>query len=153
MSISLRNDIYTELITTLKTISIANGYNTDLNQQVSEDLQNIEQVHELPYLYLIDGSEDKDWVDVDGLECALTFICIGYVREDANDASAGTLIRKLLADVEKCVCADSRRNGKAIRTLVTNIKTDEGNLKPEGVFNCDIQVIYRQKYGDPTVNG
>ena len=153
MGISLRDDLLDEMITTLKTITVANGYYSAVGDNVSEELKDLTAQVNFPCLFLIDSDEDKAWKDVDGLMCTLKFLLIGYVQQTKNDLSTGELLRKLMADAEKCLCADRRRNLLALTTRLTNFKTDEGDLKPYGVFNCDVIVEYNQKYGDPSLNG
>ena len=70
-----------------------------------------------------------------------------------NDSAPSELLRKMIADVEKCLCADRDRAGVAFQTLPTNIKTDEGVFTPRGVMNMTFKIKYNQKYGDPKNEG
>lgn len=153
MSISVRNDILVEMLSTLQNITVANGYYSAVGSNVGEVAKDLYEEKLFPHLYLIDSDEGKDWADVDSLKCTLNFLIIGYIKNAKNDTATAEPLRKLMADVEKCICADSRRNMKALTTRLTDIKTDEGALNPYGVFNAKIIVEYHQEYGDPDSNG
>lgn len=149
-TISRRDDIVDNITTELATITKANGYNLDISL-VDEKLQEVMQVadKDLPALFVIDGTEKKADKDVDGLECELNIIIIGYVKTDYADVTPSELLRKMIADVEKCLCADRSRGGIAFQTLLTEVKTDEGLFTPRGVMNMTFLIKYNQKFGDP----
>lgn len=154
MSISLRDDLVNEIKSTLETITTGNGYNLTVNL-VTEDLKDLYEENEdnFPVLYVTDGLEDSEDKDVDAIQNDLNILIIGYVKEPVNDVSTAPLLRKLMADVEKCLCADRGRNGIAFQTLITAKSTDEGTLMPFGVMNMNFIIKYNQAYGDPTAGG
>lgn len=154
MSVSLRDDILTSVKTALSGITTTGGYNTTVNL-VDTRIKDPEGLNpdQFPALFITDGTEVKTDHDVDGLICTLQIIVSGILKEANHDEDLGLVVRKLVADVEKAVCADRYRGQLAINTKPREIKTDAEAFRPYGLFDVTFEITYLQKYGDVTVNG
>ncbi len=97
-------------------------------------------------LFVMDGSETKDYGNNTMVECLLEIIIRAY-EHDVKDSS--TKINKVLQDIEKALCVDHTRGGYAINTTPKNIVTDEGWLMPYGILEFRWEIYYRYPYGSP----
>lgn len=151
MADSIRQQIRAEIITLLKGITIANGFNFDVGE-VSRKLKGYMSVKptDFPALYVINTNERKTDGDVDDLINNMVVQVIGYVKDHKDTTDE---IDKLAADVEKAICADPKRELGGIKGIVnvvpSEIKTDEGTLTPYGVMQFNFEVTYHQLYGTP----
>jgi len=86
---------------------------------------------------------------VDSKKCTLEFIVTGFVKRanDADDMQARR--RNLQNDVEKAVMVDGRRSGKAIRTEVIRIGTDNGIIDSYAIFELTAIIDYFHNRNDP----
>lgn len=154
MSISIRNDILASIVTALQGISVIGGYNLDVST-IGTRLEDPESLSsdKFPALFVTDTDEQKQDADVNGVRCKLQIVISGYVKQANDQEDVQENVRKLLADVEKSICADRFRGNLAINTMPRTIKTDHGLLLPYGLFDFTFEVEYLQMYGDTTQNG
>lgn len=150
MTVSKRDTILTGIKTTLAGISVANGYNLTVKSihDVLKATSDLTQ-DQFPALIVIDADESKDDGDVDEMKNRLNVIVTGYVFNPEQDYDLQADLRKLLADVEKCLCADRFRAALAYNTRPSSIKTDGGLLRPYAIFDFTFQIEYLQLYGVP----
>lgn len=143
---SKREQIVANVVTTLAAVAKANGYNYDLAGKVSRVLKHWQECGEYPQVFVVDGTERKEYGNNVMVECFLEVIVRGY-EHDAEDASAK--INNLLQDVEKALCVDHTRGGSAVNTAPVSVQTDEGWLAPYGIFEYRFEILYQYEYGSP----
>ena len=149
--ISIRDDIYNNIVTSLQEITTANGYLTE-PQYIEDDKFDLPQnlpTSSFPALVVIDTDEAKTQEPAKETQCRLQFLIGGYVRAIEGGDNAKTQLRKLLVDVEKALTVDPRRGYHAIHTAIDDVKTDKGMLAPYAIFDMTVTVIYSYQYGDP----
>ena len=149
MTISKRDSIIQNIKTALGGITTTAGYNFTVGL-VQERLKDPDQAGEnFPVLFVIDSDESKFDGSVGELRNEMSPIIVGYVKADSDETDIKLEVRKLLADVEKALCADRYRGGLAINTLPSSIKTDHGFNEPYGMFEFIFKIPYLQEYGTP----
>lgn len=141
-----RSSIVDALTNKLKTISLANGFSTDLGEQVYPRMRFWDEIQEFPCICLVAGTETivhqgggmKDrYLDV-------------TLRAYVNDEDSIATLESLLEDVEiiidnngRLAYTDSSGNTNHTRDIIlTNIDTDQGALAPLGVGEMTLQVKY-----------
>lgn len=143
---SVRKSILNALAEKLKTITIANGYNTDLYDSAYPKLKFWDECNQFPAIYMSTGSETRDYLP-GGFKWAFLGISLKvYVKgeEPADELEA------LLEDIEKVIDAnrtlvyDNTVAGRqTTEILINSIVTDEGLLEPYGVGEVNITVQYQ----------
>jgi hypothetical protein len=141
-----RSSIVEALTDKLKTISLANGYSTDLGEQAYSKMRFWDEIQEFPCVCLVAGAESivhqgggmKDrYLDV-------------TLRVYVNEEDSTLALEKLLEDVEiiidrngRLAYVDSSSNeGYTRDIIITYIDTDQGALSPLGVGEMTLQVKY-----------
>lgn len=141
-----RSSIVEALTNKLKTISLANGFSTDLGEQVYSRMKFWDEIQEFPCICLVAGAESivhqgggmKDrYLDV-------------TLRAYVNDEDSIATLESLLEDVEiiidnngRLAYTDSSGNTNYTRDIILiNIDTDQGALAPLGVGEMALQVKY-----------
>lgn len=141
-----RSSIVEALTNKLKTISLANGFSTDLGEQVYSRMKFWDEIQEFPCICLVAGAESivhqgggmKDrYLDV-------------TLRAYVNDEDSIATLESLLEDVEiiidnngRLAYTDSSGNTNYTRDIILiNIDTDQGALSPLGVGEMALQVKY-----------
>jgi hypothetical protein len=142
---SRRTSIITAIAEKLKTITISNGYNTDLYENAYPKLVFWDECKNFPSLYLTPGSEQREYLPGDFkwgfLGVSIKVYCKG---DDSN-----TQLELLLEDVERIIDAnrdlvyDVANNLQTTEILVVGITTDEGLLAPYAVGEVNLQVRYQ----------
>lgn len=126
----------------LKEISVSNGYNTDLYENVLDRFIFPDTNPDLPLLCLTSGRENISYIPGGLQERSLTIIVRGYV--EAEDPTAK--LEDLIVDVETCVKKNERitlSDGSRFRDIrAVAIETDEGVLAPLGIFEMELVVEY-----------
>ena len=141
---SKRSQIVAALVGKLKEISIANGYNTELFEAVYPRLVFWDQTSTFPSLYVVAGSESREYLPSRFAWGYLGVSIKVYCKGD-NPQQA---LENLLEDIEKIVYnnhdltinLDSHEQTTEI--LVSSIVTDEGLLDPYGIGEINLQVRY-----------
>ena len=144
---SRRDSIIENIKTELAKITVANGYNNTV-ALIDENLINPEDIAVFPALIVLDSDETKNDGSVDELRNEMMPLIVGYLKPAVWSENKKE-VRKLLADVEKCLCADRYRGTLAINTLPVSIKTDHGFNQPYGIFEFQFKISYLQEYGTP----
>lgn len=142
---SRRKSIVHALTEKIKTISVANGFQTDLEQCAYPFLKFWDEVDEFPCVYVTPGPEAREYHPGEFKWGYLSISIKVYTR--GEDTCQETL-ENLLEDLEKLI--DDNRdlvydaNGnKLTEILITSIVTDEGLLNPFGVGEILLRVQYQ----------
>jgi hypothetical protein len=149
---SVREDIVSNVVSTLQGISAASGYNNTLaSTQVTRDVQNFRDNDGYDRkLVVMAVNEEQNWVDIGGnyMEARLTVRVEGRVRATSN---IETEINQLIDDVETALCADGTRGSLdgVHYTAPAGITYFQGVSDDELIFRYDFEVEYDYIYGSP----
>lgn len=142
---SHRYSIAEAITNKLKTISITNGYNTDLFN-VETGLVFWDEVNDFPYVCLVPGDERRKHLPArfvwSFMEVPIKVYCKGE--------TAQIQLEELIRDIEKCLYSDENlvydtTNGyKIVEITIESIVTDKGLLAPYAVGEITAQVRYER---------
>lgn len=155
MADSVRERIMKNIQTALEGITVANGYANTLNA-VERTLQR-GQSSAPPMAYVLEG--DDDVIEQAPLGYLTRHLSVGIVlavqQDDDIDArSASEVMNSLIADVQKNLQVDPRRNNLAVDTkeaAVSPVQIEEG--MPVLSATLAYRIHYRHSLTDPTVAG
>lgn len=99
---------------------------------------------QVPAVLVLSGSERKSDITRASRQGTIEFILTGFVKGKFLD----TARNKLLDDIETKLYEDTKRNGYATDTVVTEVNTDEGATFPLGAVQIIVQVEYIHPKGD-----
>jgi hypothetical protein len=99
---------------------------------------------QVPAVLVLSGSERKSDITRASRQGTIEFILTGFVKGKFLD----TARNKLLDDIETKLYEDTKRNGYASDTVVTEVNTDEGATFPLGAVQIIVQVEYIHPKGD-----
>tara|TARA_R100001463_G_scaffold122508_4_gene179011 strand:- start:5 stop:439 length:435 start_codon:yes stop_codon:yes gene_type:complete len=99
---------------------------------------------QVPAVLVLSGSERKTDITKSSRQGTIEFILTGFVKGKYLD----TARNKLLDDIETKLYEDTKRNGYASDTVVTEVNTDEGATFPLGAVQIIVQVEYIHPKGD-----
>ena len=141
-----RGSIVEALTDKLKTISLANGYSTDLGEQAYSKMKFWDEIQEFPCICLVAGAESIVHQGAGMKDRYLDVTLRVYVNEE--DSTLG--LEKLLEDVELIIDRNGRlayvdssgNTGYTRDIIITYIDTDQGALSPLGVGEMTLQVKY-----------
>jgi hypothetical protein len=141
-----RSSIVEALTDKLKTISLANGYSTDLGEQAYPKMRFWDEIQEFPCICLVAGAESIVHQGGGLKDRYLDVTLRAYVNEEDSTMA----LEKLLEDVEliidrngRLAYVDSSSNTGTTRDIIiTYIDTDQGTLAPLGVGEMTLQVKY-----------
>lgn len=141
-----RSSIIEALTEKLKTISLANGFSTDLGEQAYPRMRFWDEISEFPCLCLIAGPETLVHQGGGFKDRYLDVTLRAYVNEEDSILA----LERLLEDVEiiidrngRLAYVDSTGNLGHTRDIIINfIDTDQGALAPLGVGEMTLQVKY-----------
>lgn len=141
-----RSSIVGALVAKLNTISLVNGFNSDLGNQAYPKMRFWDDIEEFPCICVVAGPEKIVHQGGGAKDRYLNLILRAYV----NDEDSVITLEKLLEDIEKIIdnngrlaYVDSSNNtGMTRDIIITNIDTDQGALSPLGVGEMTLQVKY-----------
>lgn len=141
-----RSSIIDALTEKLKTISLANGFATDLGEQAYPRMRFWDEISEFPCLCLTAGPETLVHQGGGFKDRYLDVTLRAYVNEEDSILA----LERLLEDVEliidrngRLAYVDSTGNLGHTRDIIINfIDTDQGALAPLGVGEMTLQVKY-----------
>lgn len=141
-----RSSIIEALTEKLKTISLANGFATDLGEQAYPRMRFWDEISEFPCLCLTAGPETLVHQGGGFKDRYLDVTLRAYVNEEDSILA----LERLLEDVEiiidrngRLAYVDSTGNLGHTRDIIINfIDTDQGALAPLGVGEMTLQVKY-----------
>lgn len=99
---------------------------------------------QVPAVLVLSGSERKTDISRASRQGTVEFILTGFVKGKFLD----TARNKLLDDIETKLYEDTKRNGFASDTVITEVNTDEGVSFPLGAVQIIVQVEYIHPKGD-----
>ena len=146
MNKTRRSSIIEALSDKLKTISLVNGFATDLGEQVFSRMKFWDEISEFPCICLVAGPESIVHQAAGLKDRYLDVTLRAYVNEEDSILA----LEKLLEDVEiildnngRLAYEDSSGNLSSTRDIIiTLIDTDQGALAPLGVGEMTLQVKY-----------
>jgi hypothetical protein len=141
-----RSSIVEALVVKLKTISLANGYATDLGQQAYPRMKFWDEISEFPCVCVVAGPETIVHQGGGFKDRYLDLTLRAYVNEEESVEA----LERLLEDIEiildnngRLAYLDSKGASGATRDIIiTFIDTDQGALAPLGVGEMTLQVKY-----------
>lgn len=141
-----RSSIVEALTDKLKSISLSNGYSTDLGEQAYPRMRFWDEISEFPCVCLVAGPESIVHQGGGAKDRYLDIILRAYV----NDEETIIALERLLEDIEliidrngRLAYVDSSGNTDSTRDIIiTLIDTDQGALSPLGIGEMTLQVKY-----------
>lgn len=145
---SKRRTIISAIETKLGTISVAGGYNYDLQGGVRFGLRSMERITSTPAIdFFVDGDAEVDYQPDNTAEVNMDVTVIGYLKPGRNDDDY--VVEDLLADIVKVMHSDHTLGGNVVDCRMISESTDpflEGNDVPR-IASATFQVIYYDDYG------
>jgi hypothetical protein len=147
MAVSTRRGILNDLKIALETISVANGYQSNV-QEVRRGAYSADQMLSRPALCFFNVSATTEESSMSGQsERTLTITIRGYV--DVTEEGDYDPLDKLMADVEKLLMTPASWSWQEW-TQVGSLRVYEGLLSENvGAFEMDVQVMYRYDWALP----
>lgn len=142
---SKRNSIANALAEKFKTIDGTAPYTTNLYDNAYAKIKFWDEIQDFPAVYLIPGSEIREYHPADFTWCFLNISVKVYVKDQEDPQSQ---LETLLHDIETCVnrnrvlVYDQDKGLETTEILLQSIVTDEGLLVPYGVGEINLQVRY-----------
>lgn len=142
---SKRNSIANALAEKFKTIDGSAPYQTNLYGNAYAKIKFWDEIQDFPAVYLVPGTEIREYHPADFAWCFLNISVKVYVRDQENPQSQ---LETLLHDIETCVhnnrvlVYDQDNSLETTEILLQSIMTDEGLLTPYGVGEINLQVRY-----------
>lgn len=131
MATSIRTKIGDKLVSELEKINRANGFNTDV-LEVARRLRFIDEIDNFPSIFLVAGSEDREYLPDFSEKRTIVYLIRAYVQDDDSDAALNNLIEDIEITIRNAMKLDNLSN-LVTNIIITGITTDEGLLTPEGV--------------------
>jgi hypothetical protein len=142
---SKRNSITKALAEKLKTINGTAPYTTNLFNNSYAKLKFWDEIQDFPAVYLVPGTEVREYHPANFTWCYLNISIKVYVRDQDDTQSQ---LETLLRDLETCInnnralVYDQANGLVTTEILIQSIMTDEGLLVPYGVGEMNLQVRY-----------
>jgi hypothetical protein len=141
-----RSSIVEALTDKIKTISLMNGYSTDLGEQAYPRMKFWDEISEFPCVCLVAGPESIVHQGAGYKDRYLDVVLRAYVNEEDPIIA----LEKLLEDIELIIDKNGRlayfdssgNTGTTRDIIITVIDTDQGALAPLGVGEMTLQVKY-----------
>jgi hypothetical protein len=142
---SKRNSITKAIAEKLKTIDGTGPYKSNLYGNSYAKLKFWDEIQDFPAIYLVPGTEVREYHPADFTWCYLNVAVKVYVK---NQDDPQFELETLLHDLELCINAnrvlvyDQDNSLETTEILIQSIMTDEGLLVPYGVGEINLQVRY-----------
>lgn len=142
---SKRNSIAKALAEKFKMIDGNAPYQTNLYDNAYAKIKFWDEIQDFPAIYLIPGSEVREYHPADFTWCFLNISVKAYVKDQEDPQSQ---LETLLHDIETCVnnnrvlVYDQDKGLETTEIILQSIVTDEGLLVPYGVGEINLQVRY-----------
>ena len=140
-----RTSIVTALAEKLKIIDGTGSFKSDLFNNSYAKLKFWDEVQDFPSIYLVAGSETRQYHPSDFTWAFMNISIKVYVR---SESEAHQQLEDLLNDIEtvindnRVLVYDTTNNLSTTEILIQSITTDEGLLAPYGVGEINLQVRY-----------
>lgn len=150
MVATLEEQILDNIKTSLQSISIVNGFNTDVARVYRAETDNTEDLADLPGVVMIhDGSERDD--SRLGLIVVTLRVVLYPVVKVSDPSNWNESIQLFVADVERRLREDVTRGGNAFDTHVTTAEVPMVDSEAEkAAARIEANIIFRHAYADPT---
>ena len=150
MSISRRELIRQNIITTLEGITIASGFNNDI-ANVEGWKQRGNPLKNVPCIVVSLGRETKDPDPHPQATCTLpVFIDLWTRQGESDETETDQLLNSLLLDIEKAIMADETRGGYAENTIIrSNMPFETVEGQPHCGLIIELEIVYQHKLTDP----
>lgn len=139
---SRRTKILNTLVTKLKTIDGTAGFESNLYNNVFNTLKFWDEIDDYPSVYLNAGNETRDYLP-GGFKWAYLIMTI---RVYVNDENPEERLEEIFVDIEKIIDENGHLeydiNNFTEDIKIMSLATDEGLLKPIGVGEVTLQVMY-----------
>lgn len=146
---TVRELILQDIVTTLKGIKTADGYNFDVVDVERSRTSPLADTAEFPQIFVYEMSEADalEGTNLPGKFLAIVLQC--WVKSGDNDLSKQ--VNALLADVDVAINKDTTRGGKAVDTSITEsvVFIDAGETETLAALHVVVRVHYRTLLGDP----
>lgn len=142
---SKRNSITKALAEKLKTIDGTAPYTSNLYDNSYAKLKFWDEIQDFPAVYLVPGTELREYHPADFTWCYLNIAVKVYVKDQEDPQFE---LETLLHDLETCIndnrvlVYDQANSLETTEILIQSIMTDEGLLVPYGVGEINLQVRY-----------
>jgi len=149
-----RERILENIKTTLEQISVANGYNNDI-ESVQRWMQHGNSLFDMPCIIIAAASEEQHPGPAPLVSCSLAVELTLWYRQPENDnVSTDTRLNSLLEDVMRALYADYTRGGLAQDTEITAIMPFESvEGQPNTGLIIEVAVAYRYYRDNPAQAG
>jgi len=140
-----RTSIVTALAEKFKIIDGNAPYNSDLFGNSYPKLKFWDEVQDFPSVYIVAGSETRQYHPADFTWAFMNVSVKVYVRSESD---AHQKLEDLINDLEHVINSnrvlvyDTTNNLSTTEILIQSITTDEGLLAPYGVGEINLQVRY-----------
>jgi hypothetical protein len=140
-----RTSIVTALADKLKIIDGNAPYSSDLFNNSYPKLKFWDEVQDFPSVYLVAGSETRQYHPADFTWAYLNISIKVYVKDESYPQEE---LENLINDIEtvinnnRVLVYDVTNNLSTTEILIQSITTDEGLLAPYGVGEINLQVRY-----------
>ncbi len=140
-----RTSIVTALADKLKIIDGNAPYSSDLFNNSYPKLKFWDEVQDFPSVYLVAGSETRQYHPADFTWAFLNISIKVYVKDESYPQEE---LENLINDIEtvinnnRVLVYDVTNNLSTTEILIQSITTDEGLLAPYGVGEINLQVRY-----------
>jgi len=140
-----RTSIVAALAEKLKIIDGTGSFKSDLFNNSYPKLKFWDEVQDFPSVYLVAGSETRQYHPSDFTWAFMNVSVKVYVR---SESEAHQKLEDLLNDIENVIndnrvlVYDTTNNLSTTEILIQSITTDEGLLAPYGVGEINLQVRY-----------
>ena len=154
MTETIREQVLSDIKTSLEELTIANGYNFDFTPETVQrwSMYGNSAVN-LPLIVITAGDEEEKPLSGNHEECRLTvYIDAFYVHNEDDQTATDTYINRLQGDIKKRILEDETRSGTALNTSIVGSSTFEtvDGQAYAGIM-IELLVTYRHKRDNPAV--
>jgi len=148
--VAIRESILNNIVTTLKTISVVNGYNNDVGLVTRESFNwNNLLPKDFPAALVVWKRETKDATGMQGQHILADMVVVIRGVVNAPKYELETALNKFLNDIETAICVDTTRGGLCEYTDPLAITVFQTELIDFALFDFEFTVEYQYLYGSP----
>jgi len=119
-------------------------FRTNIFNNAFRGLKFLHEVNDFPSLYIVAGTETRNFQSQNLTEASLEVIIRAYVYGEDNSQ---TISDDLLDDLEHVIYSIGDNPEKGIFDItINNISADEGLAFPYGIAEIELSVVYRLEY-------
>ena len=148
---SKRETILQYLVETLLPgITTGNGYSQTL-VLVDRGVRALDQLNDsdFPCLFLADTKELRKNITSNQFLANLSVTLVGAIKSTDGVSQNQKYLDRLVADVTKRLETDRTQGGRVIRTTVTQIETDSGEIDPHSAAVFTVEMDYATEGTNP----